>query len=616
MTQNYTETETWTIEDLISAITDAHNKKNKIEIPKFQRTLVWSKEQKKSFIDSIKNGFPIGALLLFKSFSTANAITVYSLIDGLQRSSTLNQYYKRPTQFFDKENIHPNSIKPVINFVKSKNANLEEDEIIKEIVDWIVNLEGFNERKGFSSFIISNHLDQKFSLLLEKGEITNFYNLFVPILGTIQKEADISKFNIPILIYNGEQNNLPIIFERLNSKGTQLSKYQIYAATWSTYNTILISNRDIIENIKKKYDRLIEEGYEVENYDGNPRTFYTSQFSYFEYLFGLGKLLCQKYEYLFKDSSKVEQEDSIGFNLVNICLELPFSEMENIPRKLLNYNLNELETALLDSVEITYGFLKGFVALKMNKIKRIAINHSEFQIVSLIGKVFHSKYNNDLSLKLTWPETSEKLKNNIPYHYLYDIIREHWKGSGDSKAFSLISSNRYENTIPKNTWLNVFEEWFNTELEKKEKVRVNVNDKAILFFKYLYTYSLSAYEEISNKQFDIEHLIPVDRLKEKAIEINGLPISAFPNLCLLDSALNREKGSDTFYEHFDKLIEKSEFTFEQVNNQIENIEKYSHTNRAELEFVLSDLTKDNFELFLRNRYDKLIELFFRYNNIE
>ncbi|QYS89217.1 hypothetical protein JJC05_02025 [Flavobacterium davisii] len=450
--------------------------------------------------------------------------------------------------------------------------------------------------------------------MLKKNELNSLFNLFVPVLEEIKNEADISKFNIPILVYTGDQNNLPTIFERLNSKGTQLSKYQIYAATWSSYSTISILNREITENIKKKYDRLLEEGYEVENYDGSPRSFYSSQFSYFEYLFGLGKHLCQKYEYLFKDSSKVEQEDSIGFNLVNICLGLAFNEMDKLPEHLSKYSLSDFESKLLDSVDITYNLLKGFISLKMNKQKRIPINHTEFQIISIIGKIFHSKYDTNLSIKSEWNEKHINLKNNIPYHYLYDIIREHWKGSGDSKAYSIIFSTRYETQIPKNTWKNVFEEWLVNELDKKEKQRVGVNDKAILFLKYLYTHSLSAYEEISDKQFDIEHLIPVDRLKNYATKNNGLPISALPNLCLLETKLNREKGNDTFYEHFDNLVSLGEFTIEQAQKEIQNIEKYTYTSKNDLSFV-NNINQSNYISFLKNRHNKIVDLFFEANNI-
>ena len=67
MTLNHTDTDSWTIEDIISALSETPNKKKKITIPKFQRTLVWNKKQQKAFIDSIKKGFPVGALLLYKT---------------------------------------------------------------------------------------------------------------------------------------------------------------------------------------------------------------------------------------------------------------------------------------------------------------------------------------------------------------------------------------------------------------------------------------------------------------------------------------------------------------------------------------------------------------------
>ncbi len=37
-----------------------------IEIPRFQRGLVWSSDKKKEFIKTLKSGLPIGVLLLSK----------------------------------------------------------------------------------------------------------------------------------------------------------------------------------------------------------------------------------------------------------------------------------------------------------------------------------------------------------------------------------------------------------------------------------------------------------------------------------------------------------------------------------------------------------------------
>ncbi len=611
MIKNHTKTENWNVDNLIDAITDNSNK-NKILIPKFQRTLVWRPNQKKEFVDSIKNGFPIGALLLYKTKAEQD-ITYYTLIDGLQRSTTLKQYSEAPTSdlFFDDTNIDNSIIQDLQNLI----GDTIEIEVLKScIVKWITSLKGFEESKGFSSFSLSDYLNETLDLRKDLSGIKDITQKLVPYLEKIKDDSNISSFSIPILIYSGPEENLPIIFERLNSRGTQLSKYQIYAAAWQHYELFTISNTEIINKIKKKYELLIEEGYEVENYDGSKK-FYTTKFSKFEYLFGLGKLLADKYVYLFSSNSRSEQEDSIGFNITNICLGKPFSEMNLLPKFLVEYNLEEFEKCIFDSIEFVNDSLKGQIALKMNKNRRIAIVHTEMQIVSMIGKVFHSHYDSNLKEKDTWKESKIKLKKNLKFHYLFDILKESWKGSGDARAYNLIHSDRYEIEISKKQWENLFEEWFENDLQKKEKTRVNIKDSAILFYKYLYTHTLSAYEELSDKSFDIEHLVPVGRLKIVAANI-GLPISAFPNLCLLDSSLNRKKGDDTYYEHYDKLIEGEEKTQEQAKIELKNIENYSFTEEKELEFIKADFTAENYSIFLKNRFDIVTNKFYEHYKID
>ncbi len=615
MIVNYTDTDTWTVEDIISALSDTPNKKRKITIPKFQRTLVWTKNQQKDFIDSIKQGFPVGAILLYK-LNDKDGNTMFSLIDGLQRSTAINQYIKAPTQFFDETNLSKELINEILTLATSKGLPLTEEDISKVIISWITTLKGFQESDGFSSYNLSSHLDEIFSLNLSKIEVSKTHSLFIPFLESIKSESNISQFKIPFLIYTGDQSHLPTIFERLNSKGTQLSKYQIYAATWVTYPHFKIDNREIILGIKNKYDLLLEEGYEVENYDPSPK-FFTSEFSTFEYLFGFGKHLCSKYPYLFNGSSKSEQEDSIGFNVTNICLGLPFNRMSEIPSKLKNYNTVAFEQSIISSIDFVFNSLKGHITLKMNSQNsrtKVSIVHTELQIVSMIGKVFHSKYNEDLTEKSSWNTTSEKLKANLSYHYLYDIIKGNWKGSGDSRAFDLISSDRYEQVIAKITWDSALTDWFNEDLSKKEKTRINLKESSILFYKYLYSYSLSAYEEISSITYEIEHLIPVDKLKQIA-EPNGIPISAFPNLCLLDKSLNRSKGSLTFYQYFKKQVTNAELTQSQSDIEIKNIEKYTHTTEADMDFVDQDFTVDQYINFLNNRFVVIKELFYGLNNI-
>lgn len=612
MAINHTDTVTWTIEDLVTALSDSPSKKSKITIPKFQRTLVWKKDQKKTFVDSVKKGFPVGAILLYKSTTDSSGITIYNLIDGLQRSTSLNQYIKAPTQFFDETNLKQSLINDLFLSIENADPKINKDTLTKEITNWIVNLKGFEESEGFSSFNLSQYLNKTLELNLDILKIEKLTTKFIPFLKEIKDDSNINQFQIPVLIYTGQQSNLPSIFERLNSKGTQLSKYQIYAATWTPYPDFSITNREIIDGIKSKYDLLLEEGYEVENYDSSPK-FYTTKFTTFEYLFGFGKFLCNKFEYLFNTASKIEQEDSIGFNIINICLGLQFDEMNKIPEKYGNYDTLNFEKCVLNSIEFVFDSLRGHITMKMNKRTKVAIVHSEMQIVSMIGKAFHSRYQSDLAEKPTWEDTKKKLGKNLTYHYLYDILRDHWRGSGDSKAFNLISSDRYENPIKKTAWESLFSDWFESDLAKKEKIRASIKDSAILFFKYLYSHSLTAYEELSNIEYDIEHLVPVDKLKDIASE--GIPMSAFPNLCLLEASLNRKKGSQTYYQYYKSIVAKNELTDDQSKVEIQKLEGCTHTTENDLIFVETAFTQDNYRKFLNNRFVVLKELFFKLNGI-
>ena len=74
--------------------------KEKIEIPKFQRGLVWGEGKKKEFIKSLKAGLPIGVLLLSKTNDNK-----YLVIDGLQRFSTMMDYSKDYFKYIDSSEI-------------------------------------------------------------------------------------------------------------------------------------------------------------------------------------------------------------------------------------------------------------------------------------------------------------------------------------------------------------------------------------------------------------------------------------------------------------------------------------------------------------------------------
>ena len=206
-----TKVETWTTQELVNAILDNSNI-NKIIIPKFQRNLVWSSKQKKSFIDSIKNGFPIGAFLL-SNIGSEGKITKYSLIDGLQRATTLKEYIGAPTSklFFDYTNIDSDLLEETISSIDIE--GLEVDTLSITIAKWVTSLKGFDDNKDYcSAYDLARYIKMNLDLKIDENEFDEFVNKFRPVVSEVKKDADISSFEIPLLVYNGPEEHLPDIF--------------------------------------------------------------------------------------------------------------------------------------------------------------------------------------------------------------------------------------------------------------------------------------------------------------------------------------------------------------------------------------------------------------------
>lgn len=295
--------------------------------------------------------------------------------------------------------------------------------------------------------------------------------------------------------------------------------------------------------------------------------------------------------------------------------------MGTLPRKLQELELSKFEDCLIDATKTTIEILKPFVGLKANAKngKVIPTCHTEFQIASIVGKVFRSKYSSTFAINDHWKDKEESLRKNVPFHYLYDILRNYWSGTGDTKAAELAASSKYETTINYESWNVVLDEWHQSEKDKREKLRIRIRPQTILFFKYIYTHLNSAYDELSNTEFEIEHICPVSRLKSLINKngVDGLPIGAVSNLCLIEKSLNREKGDKTLYEFYDDQLDREQLTESQMFDELQKVEERSMTSREALSF-LTTASADELSYytdFLDDRYKKLKEAFFSKNGI-
>lgn len=622
---NHTEVETaWSVTKLVQRVKD-----RELELPPFQRAIVWKPDRKQDFITSLKNGYPFGTLLFAK-----DATGKFGLIDGLQRTIALQEYQDSPTQYITNEDIrkHRGLISEVL-----RASSLPEDQrdgLIQAIRNWIRERKDFKASYGYSAFELALHILNKFEQPHEMDAVKKLNNILTPFLEELKEESDISKVLIPVIVYTGPKENLPEIFENINSKGTSLNKYQIFAASWDKYK-IRIESDEIIDAIREKYQTWVDEGLGVWNYseDTSTKIFREREFTIFEYLFGLSKCIItgkgkdKEYSRLFKKPKDKSDPDPIGFTLCSACLGIKYKEMgEELPEELLkqlNISQRKFEEALFDSVDFVYSVLKRFIRYEFNmkygrKKKNHRIYHNDYQIVSLISVAYRSKYDDQLNIKDSWNDARKRLERNLPYHYLYDILRKYWTGVKDF-------DRPYGNEISEKAWDSLLKQWFEeNHVNRQEKSRGTMSDTDYLFLNYIYAHLMTiAKVDDPVTEFHFDHIIAVNVLENLIEKSNGpgVPINAITNLGLLPKKLNQNKKTLTIYEYYDKEIQKltDPDEIEQLKAEIEEAEGLIFTQREHLEEFMNDVDETNYEdlfhVFLTERFDILTRKFYELNGI-
>jgi uncharacterized protein with ParB-like and HNH nuclease domain len=547
---------------------EGNDPKFSLTIPRYQRGIVWTEKQKEKLLDSISLGYPVGSLLAFqttKKNPISNAPLVWQLVDGLQRTSTLIAYIENPFSIAGMSSfLEESDLKNLAAKLYPHVSNVNQDKIYESLETWLKSVKKPEVASGYVSSKLVSHLR---STLSDSEILANDANaleiaeyLDVEILEKIKVKVElIASSQLPIIVYTGKEENVPEIFERINSQGIKLSKYETFAATWTDFGAI-ISNQEIKERIKSKYARLQEAGYNIAGISNIDQDL--DSFNLFEYLFGLGKVLAEKFDLLFPESGEDDELVSIAFVITTIAYKLKISQMSTLASALKTHNnggdidLSAFEKALFVACSDVQKKLSKYLTIKLNATgasKRF-MPHSENQIYSLIVRYLIEKYDPEHNWTLRANSNSAALLENIPYYYLLDVLNGEWAGSGDTRLWntcwiqdtddSYKLAGQYLVKPTKQAWLDALNNWHNKELAKLQTKRVNITNDARLLMKYLYSDIVTVADD-ADLTFHIEHLWSVKGLTdliEASATKEGWPISAMGNLALLTNSINSEKS--------------------------------------------------------------------------
>lgn len=607
--------EHWSMNDIAHAMKGVDNDERRIVIPIYQRGKRWEADKREKFINSLLQGFPVGTLLFAEQ-----GHKTYAVIDGLQRSTTICEYILYPTRRDNLHNIEENVLTNCREVLLPGNENITINNAINEkILSYMATKSSFRE---ITPFDIANMLIQNISN--DGVDYKNKINGLMAIL-QIWYENYIKEFNsiceteIPVIVYTGDSTNLNEIFSRINRQGEPLDDYEIYAAIWRT-DKYRINNDDIIEKVIKKYDSLILENYSIENYNSNDYRI-SKELTAFEYLFGLGKYLVEKFDFINLDKTKKDsQVTPAGFELADVCLCSGQKNVKSLAQTIYEerINLNKLERRIKESIDFVYQSIAPICDFKGNK-RRKKYLHPKFFIYALIAFVLREMYDiKTLEKKATWERNRLFIAKQIKQYYVYDIISNEWHDGGMGKMYSAVRERKFVAEITKKSWESLLDNYFAKSLRSREVGDVqNPTNADVIILNCIYLNIFTANDQLSTSKFDIEHLATKEKMK-RVINLTqslGLPISSIANQCYLPEGINRKKKDKTIYEEW------HEKGFDIPIQEIER--KYSFTAESDFEFL--DYSYENGDYnkleteylkFLERRFAEQKKRFFNFLGIE
>lgn len=562
---------------------------NNVVLPEFQRKLVWSKNDKINFIETISKGYPFGAILVYKYDDDK-----YSLIDGLQRFTTIKDYQKNPENYLKMDDILENHILPLIKGYDIASISYK-DKLIK------------NLSLGLKEFVQKSSQDNKFNLIVLFETLNNYLEedykftsddliklqlVLDKIEAKLKEYVDIDSIVVPTIIYTGSQTDLANVFENLNRGGKKLSKYQVFAAQWAHY-TIKLSdgkmNKKVLEHVISYYLKLRDSReLPIENFDEIEMN-KSKEINLSELCFALGQIILESMP-LFWDSENDDLANQIGYSSLAIVLGISNKNLNDISKHYEILKNTEFIEDLFSNIESTYEELNNtfkpyFKYPSANDEyygKQLA---KDFQILSFFGSLWKEKYeilnkedciNVRLKHKEKYSVKFKKIKNNLIYYFIFQTVTNKWSGSGDTKLDNIILNNEesYLMPIEQTRFENALLDWYDEQTKKN-----SINVEKISKFLYLVCMNVNLVN-FKNESHDVEHVISKEFIRQTG---NQLPGGVLGNLMILDRNNNRSKKENNLYDNL-KFGQKLEPNF---------INDHFYPSKAQLEKVYAEIQIGN-----------------------
>ena len=574
--------------------------KRQIALPRYQRDVVWPLDKKRRLINSVRNGFPIGSLLLAEIDQINNGVSqkAWRIIDGLQRTSTFQDYISEPQRYIEKSWVDPEWL-IIADEICSRATGLHIDEELLRHAILEFMLLGTADRdrlKLFTIFAAATSSDVQKFVIEKVDEITELSNKLIE---AISKALDIQDKQLSIIKFVGSTEDQATAFEVLNTGSIQLNKYEIAASIWR--RPCVVTSEDVRDRIKKYWkDRLENLQLEIDGIadDGTP-----DSYMLFDVLVGLGRLITEKHPLLFKK----DWGDTVGFQIAAVANTLRLSSINSIEDKMplsadgIALEADDFIRAALEAAQKVDDALSPVLGLKLTArtVKTQFQDHSALQMCSLVCSVMIEALGADRQWKQPIAARTPLEKKALKNWYLIDRLRGEWGNAGDSTLFNrvwkeapanngetvLVPNLVYKASPDQRTAELSLDTWFEEEMAKAHREREIMSSETKMLLRYFYAPRVAFFDNHA-ETFQIDHLVPIEFWKRVFTAANGdgLAINGIGNLCMMNTEDHSTKGIKLPKPWFESDVSNfNAIRVDRVKNQyfLVEVDEFSYANSAQ-----------------------------------
>jgi len=574
-----------------------------INIPTFQRGLVWSEKQNEDFIDSLYKSYPIQSLTLVRHDFN---LKLYDMIDGLQRSNAIYTYYYDPlgskycSDIFDERYRERISIiwnskyinTPIVNdknreSVYNELLNLKKLKTMFKKQDY-EHITALDFKSNFRQ--IDEALDEYMDVEYNKEYIIG--SLKTSLSEFITNQVRIDNYNeiICSLYVPKDTEDKVKLLQRVNYGGTRLPKRFMTEALWDM-KLISINDNDIETSIQTNKLKT----------NKNLHISDVKDISITEYLHGLSRFLFEHNclpEYGYDEHNDLYH--MITYNSVIRCLTNCDNAQVSFVQRIDGYNSrNDLMREVMDN-KTNDELVEFKVKVKQAVVSTIGLLTNIVKFDMFHKMVHYPEKTDDDSKKSKKYETLEKMMERyiemIPV--MISIAYKQLPFSNNKKIFIFLNNmfNLGEHINLNQTFSDFNTLITNNNIAKETRGKRDELKNLDCLCHLLVIYSRYSINDCANIEPSIEHLCPVAVYKQ----LDPLPqfsLNHLGNMCIYDLTKNKTKQA--------KFI----LAFENDKDEVYN--KYLLMNQSKLIKILPNKSFDDgtqFDTFVEIRLKLMLKL--------